>query len=191
MAMTTHAAPRTVLLTIIGLLLASGFIRLGTIGAAIARDQPQPVASADTGSSTCNDDGHLAEMFDLVENRTKQLDEIEKQLQEKEQKLAAAKQLIDQNLARLEQAEQKLSATVAQVEGASSGDIDQLTRVYETMKPKTAAPLFEQMTPDFAAGFLGQMRPDAAAGIMAGLSSEHAYAISVVLAGRNANAPKN
>jgi flagellar motility protein MotE (MotC chaperone) len=46
------------------------------------------------------------------------------------------------------------------------------------------------MDPDFAAGFLGRMRPAAAAGIMAGLSPQKAYTISVLLAGRNAQAPK-
>ena len=46
------------------------------------------------------------------------------------------------------------------------------------------------MEPDFAAGFLGRMRPDAAAAVMAGLTPETAYSISVILAGRNATAPK-
>lgn len=47
------------------------------------------------------------------------------------------------------------------------------------------------MDPGFAAGFLGRMRPEAAAGIMTGLSPETAYTISVVLAGRNADVPRD
>ena len=46
--------------------------------------------------------------------------------------------------------------------------------------------MFEQMAPEFAAGFLGRMKPAAAANVMAGLSPMSAYAISVLLAGRNA-----
>jgi hypothetical protein len=46
------------------------------------------------------------------------------------------------------------------------------------------------MDPEFAAGFLGRMRPDAAGAVMAGLSAEKAYAVSVILAGRNAGVPK-
>jgi flagellar motility protein MotE (MotC chaperone) len=47
------------------------------------------------------------------------------------------------------------------------------------------------MAPDFAAGFLAQMRPDAAAAVLSGLDPNKAYTISVVLAGRNALAPKS
>jgi flagellar motility protein MotE (MotC chaperone) len=45
------------------------------------------------------------------------------------------------------------------------------------------------MSPEFAAGFLGRMAPEAAAAILSGMSAEAAYGISVIVAGRNANAP--
>ena len=73
---------------------------------------------------------------------------------------------------------------------AVENDLAALTSVYENMKPKEAAPLFEAMDPVFAAGFLARMRPEVAAGIMAKLSPDAAYSISVILAGRNANVPR-
>ncbi|MEZ5673973.1 MAG: hypothetical protein R3D81_01625 [Thalassovita sp.] len=79
---------------------------------------------------------------------------------------------------------------MAVADQAAERDIGTLVAVYENMKPKDAAPLFEEMDPNFAAGFLSRMKPEAAAGIMAGLSPNVAYTISVVLAGRNAEAPK-
>ncbi|EPX77324.1 hypothetical protein thalar_03046 [Litoreibacter arenae DSM 19593] len=94
------------------------------------------------------------------------------------------------NLERLEAAEAKLAETIHNVSGASEKDLMRLTEVYESMKAKDSAPLFEKMSAEFAAGFLAKMSPTSAAGIMAGLSSEKAYAVSVILAGRNANAPK-
>jgi flagellar motility protein MotE (MotC chaperone) len=45
------------------------------------------------------------------------------------------------------------------------------------------------MAPDFAAGFIGRMQPAAAAAILAGMEAEQAYAISVLLAARNARVP--
>jgi flagellar motility protein MotE (MotC chaperone) len=45
------------------------------------------------------------------------------------------------------------------------------------------------MDPGFAAGFLGRMRPDAAAAVLAGMDPAAAYAISAIIAGRNARAP--
>ena len=89
----------------------------------------------------------------------------------------------------LEMAEESLVSTMARASTASENDLTRLTAVYENMKPKEASALFEEMDPEFAAGFLGRMRPDAAASIMTGLNSGKAYAISVILAGRNANAP--
>jgi flagellar motility protein MotE (MotC chaperone) len=104
--------------------------------------------------------------------------------------LAATRKEILQKLEALEDAEARLSGTISRVETGAEDDISRLTAVYENMKPKEAAELFSQMAPDFAAGFLARMRPDAAAAIMAGLTPRAAYAISVVLAGRNAGAPR-
>ena len=80
--------------------------------------------------------------------------------------------------------------TVAVADQAAEADVARLVTLYESMKPKEAAPVFEAMAPDFAAGFLARMRPDSAAQVLAGLKPETAYAISLLMAGRNANAPK-
>jgi flagellar motility protein MotE (MotC chaperone) len=87
-------------------------------------------------------------------------------------------------------AEEELKATLALADGAAEDDIARLTAVYQAMKPKDAAALFETMSPEFAAGFLGRMPPDSAAAILSGMSSEAAYGISVIVAGRNADVPK-
>ena len=80
---------------------------------------------------------------------------------------------------------------LALADGAAEKDIQKLTAVYQAMKPKDAAALFETMSPEFAAGFLGRMPPEAAAAILSGMSSEAAYGVSVIVAGRNAAAPKD
>ena len=79
---------------------------------------------------------------------------------------------------------------MATADKAAENDIGRLTAVYENMKPDQAAALFRLMEPSFAAGFLGRMRPDSAAAILAGLEPDLAYSISVVLAGRNADVPR-
>jgi flagellar motility protein MotE (MotC chaperone) len=45
------------------------------------------------------------------------------------------------------------------------------------------------MAPEFAAGFLGRMKPDAAAAILGGMTANKAYAVTILLASRNAGAP--
>lgn len=173
---------------IVSMLLVSGLIRLGTVGAAIARS-PEEVVVSTNSDHMCGPEKDLEGLFDLAEQRMLQLDEKEALLNRKQSDLNAAEALVRKNLEQIEMAEARLKEVIETVDGASEDDIGRLTNVYETMKPKVAADLFSQMAPDFAAGFLGRMSPKAAGEIMSGLTPENAYAISVVLAGRNANVP--
>ena len=104
--------------------------------------------------------------------------------------LALAEAAISKRMAELVAAEARLKATLALADGAAEDDLLRLTTVYETMKPKDASALFAAMDAEFAAGFLGRMKPDAAAAILAGMQPEAAYAVSILLAGRNALVPK-
>ena len=103
--------------------------------------------------------------------------------------LALANKAIEARLAALGDTEAKLASTIAMADGAAEADLARLTSVYESMKPKDAAALFEQMAPPLAAGFLGRMKPGAAAGILGGMTAQRAYAVTALLAGRNAGAP--
>lgn len=185
----TKKAPGA-LICIVALLVLSGVLRAGGIGFAVASETKElpeePAESMGMGAELAPDTKALLE---IIKTRTAQLDQKEKELMELSYSLDAAQKLIEQNLTRLAEAEERLQASIANVDGASENDLDRLTAVYESMKPKVAAALFEQMNPEFAAGFIGRMAPQAAANIISGLSSEAGYAISVVLAGRNANAP--
>lgn len=113
----------------------------------------------------------------------------EQELQEQLETIESAKVRLAEQLGKLEAANSALEATIAIAAKASENDLEQLTAVYEAMKPAEASELFSEMPPDFASGFLGRMSPVAAAGIMAGLTPDAAYAISAHLAGRNALAP--
>lgn len=101
-----------------------------------------------------------------------------------------AQKAIDARLDELTMAEEKLRKTLSIANGAAEKDLERLTAVYEAMKPADSSKLFQEMAPEFASGFLGRMKPEAAAAIMAGMGPENAYSISVLLAGRNAKAPK-
>jgi len=123
----------------------------------------------------------------LVE-RDKALLRREQEVERRERALELAEQELRAGLEAFQQAEAALRETIALADGAAQADLDRLTRMYETMKPKDAAALFETMDPTFAAGFLGQMNPAAAAEILSGLPPESAYRVSLVLAGRNMRA---
>ncbi len=129
----------------------------------------------------------ILQAFQVREERVR---DQELQLERRMHALQVADEQITKKLAELRKAEEELRATLALASTAAEDDLSRLTTVYENMKPKVAAALFQEMAPEFAAGFLGRMRPDSAAAVMAGMTPETAYSVSAILAGRNANVPK-
>lgn len=183
-----YPSGRSVLAIIGVLFLASGALRLGSgVGEALAMqtDVPEPETSANPESC-----GPLpAALAAALTERERAVAAAEVALKDRTAALALSEATIDQRLADLVAAEEALSRTLAIADQAAEQDLARLTTVYETMKPKDAAALFETMAPEFAAGFLGRMQPQAAAAVLSGLKPETAYQISLVLAGRNAEAP--
>lgn len=190
---------RGALTVIAALLFASGVTRALTgSGAAIAlemRDRTKEVMEV-SGVPQGESDGFIDVTPDLLalleeaKERERRVAEREAEIEARVQALALVESAISKDLIRLEEAEANLRATMAMADQAAETDIGRLTAVYENMKPDQAAALFELMEPSFAAGFLGRMRSDSAAAIMAGLTPDLAYTISVVLAGRNAEVPR-
>lgn len=176
-------------LFIVAMLFAtSGALRLGSgVGTALARTEDASEAALAAVPATCEPPAELAEALSLRESR---LAGREAALNDRQAALALADAAISERMAELLALEEELRATLALADGAAEADIDRLTAVYQAMKPKDAAALFETMSPEFAAGFLGRMTPESAAAILSGMSSEAAYGISVIVAGRNAGAPK-
>ena len=130
----------------------------------------------------------LNRLINFLNIRESELAERERAVALIEADIAIAKREIATQLEALKAAEDRLSARMAQSNEASAADLQQLTQVYEAMKPAVAAELFAAMDPAFAAEFLIRMTPEAAAAVFSTLPPEAAYALSAVMAGRNANA---
>lgn len=188
-----RASARGTLILIAGMLIASAILRLGdgagTAFALVSDDNTDDVAADPPTPRDCARPPDLAQVLDALNAREVRIEESEAALRNRMQALQQADREVSRKLTELTEAEDSLRQTISIADEAAETDLDRLTKVYETMKPKQAAALFEQMDPNFAAGFLGRMRPEAAAGIMASLSPGAAHGFSVVLAGRNANAP--
>jgi len=180
-------AGRGALMMISALLVGSAMVRIGLgAGAAWAED---PINVSALAPAHCETSAGMHRMLESFRAREARIATQESAMIERMQALKLADEEMERKLAALVAAEEDLRATIAMADTAAEGDISRLVKVYENMKPKQAAALFEQMNPEFAAGFLGRMRPESAAGIMAGLSPGAAHSFSVVLAGRNAEAP--
>ncbi|MBL3552355.1 MotE family protein [Rhodovulum sulfidophilum] len=193
-------ASGAVLPVIAGLFLASGLIRFGDGTAqALAQELQEmtaPVGDSgtdgghDTATDPCPPPADIADLLEALKTRAAELDAREAALNDRAATLDIAGEEIAQQMASLQAAEDSLKSTLALADQAAENDVARLTAVYESMKPEEASALFAQMDPEFAAGFLGRMRPDLAAAVMSGLEPNVAYSISVILAGRNARAPK-
>ncbi|MDP3341328.1 MotE family protein [Frigidibacter sp.] len=177
---------RGALVVIVALFAGSGLIRLGEGAIAVARTAE---AEAVPEPQSCAPPADLATVLAALREREARLVAREAELDDRAQAISVASAQIDQKIADLVAAEDRLAATLTLADDAAEDDVARLTAMYEAMKPKDAAPLFQEMAPDFAAGFLGRMRPDAAGALLAALEPKTAYTISVLLAGRNAAAP--
>lgn len=181
-------------LAIVGMLLVlSAAIRLTTeTGQVIASEALQKLDRVGSQQAQSQDLARPKDMAHLVEAlkaRQARIEERERELALREKSVEVAEDAIEIELAKLEQAEQKLRATINLANDAAEDDIARLTSVYANMKPKEASALFEQMDASFAAGFLARMKAENAARILAGMSSEKAYLVSIELASRNADIP--
>lgn len=174
-------------LLILTLILASaGALRVGAvIGEAVAE------STSVEGAAPLNCPQPPAAVAAALVGRESDVKKREVELADRMAALALADQAINKRMAELQVAEESLKKTLSIADGAAEKDLARLTAVYEAMRPADAANLFQTMAPEFAAGFLGRMRPEIAAAVLAGMKADKAYSISVLIAGRNATAPKN
>ncbi|MEM7642817.1 MAG: hypothetical protein AAF366_09840 [Pseudomonadota bacterium] len=173
---------------IVGILVVSALTRLVSASLALRPDDAPGEIVTDSRELLCPPSEDVALLLDQIVERDDALTARERDIDLRQQDVEIARQETLAALARLQEAEDRLAARMAASTGAASEDVAQLVSVYEGMKPKDAAALFAAMEPPFAAGFLARMRPDAASAIFSNLSPDAAYALSVVMAGRNANA---
>lgn len=86
---------------------------------------------------------------------------------------------------RQQQEQQAAAAKSAQGgAGAPSVPYDNLARIYQTMKPNRAGPIFEKLDIEVQREVATRMRERATAQIMANMSPQGAVALSMALAGR-------
>ncbi|MEO1000857.1 MAG: hypothetical protein AAFW69_09715 [Pseudomonadota bacterium] len=189
--------------------LASGLVRLGDGALALAETGEMPrIIARDPSQGTDDTAADLARnpplspplagcvpdpgsdaLLAAIREREAQLDTRAAELDDRARLLEVAELRVREQIAALETIEARLAETVQIAETAAEDDLGRLVAVYESMKPKDAAEIFASMDLDFAAGFLARMQSEAAAPILAELDAGQAYAISVIMAGRNAAAP--
>lgn len=188
--MSLRRPARSHVLILLGAMFVGSAILRGSLSAtAVMASVPSSAPSAT--ESVCPEVEGPAALVSALQEREARVAEREAELDTLERQLSDARVALAEQISDLEMAEAALRESLAIADRGAEVELAQLTSVYESMKPDDAARLFAEMAPEFGAGFLGRMSPAAAAGILAGLDPADAYAMSVLLAGQNANAPQN
>lgn len=189
--MSRKPAPRPAtsgLLALLAILfLATGMSRLG-LGVASVIAAENTTAEPAIAPVTAEDP---TDLFVSLRAREARLAQAEAEFEARRAALRETETALERQMQDLLAAEARLSETLRLTETAAEDDLQQLTAVFENMKPQQAASLFATMDVEFAAGFMARLRPETAAEIMAGLDPLIGYAISAVLAGRHASTPRN
>lgn len=125
-----------------------------------------------------------------LKERALVLDEFEIKANERNAALQLGEKALQERLAELSAAEDKLSNTLSIANGAAKRDIEILSAIYEEMKSEDAARIFDIMTPEYSAGLLVALQPESSAAILSYVKPEQAYKISTIIAERNTSTPK-
>ncbi len=126
------------------------------------------------------------ELIESLEAASESIRKKEIELESKEELIRQQQRDLAQQIKDLEEAEVRLRSTLGIADKAFETDISKLVGMYEKMNSVDSARLFEAMDPQLASGFISQMNPAASAEILSLMQTETAYAITAIIAGRNA-----
>lgn len=116
----------------------------------------------------------------LAERRN-QLDKREQDLLTRENLITVAEQRVDQKIQEMETLRSQLQNMVNQASANQQQQLDNLVKIYETMKPPEAAKIFETLDQPVLLGVVQRMKPAKTAAIMAQMNPEKAKDITVAL----------
>ncbi|MDR3374554.1 MAG: hypothetical protein P4L98_12575 [Ancalomicrobiaceae bacterium] len=135
------------------------------------------------------DDGQTAtqaRLLQLLGDRRKQVEDREKQMDVREGLLKATEMKIEKRIDDLKTIEDKIS-TGAQTQEAEKGkELQDIVKMYESMKAKDAARVFDRLEPTLLVDIARQMNPKRLGDVVAKMQPDTAEKLTVGLANRKA-----
>lgn len=150
------------------IVLASCILQLATntvFSASPIEEGIAKAAVAKTGQE--KDRGKEESLVELLENRNKELDKREIELNEREARLKQVSQEIEAKIARLGKLREESEGYFKKIDAVEAEKIAHLVKIYESMPPKDAAARMEQLDEDTAILVLSKMKQRAAAKVLA------------------------
>ena len=116
-----------------------------------------------------------------LSDRREQLEKRSKDLDTRESLLKITEQRVGQKIKEMEVLRQQVQSLVNQAGGAQTAQLDNLVKIYETMKPEEAAKIFDTLDMPILLGVIQKMKPARTAPIMAKMPPEKAKEVTVAL----------
>lgn len=145
-------------------------------------------AAAATNGSADPDDAETSsaqvDVLTSLSKRRAELDGRERDLDMRENLIAAAEKRVDGKIDSLKQLQSSIQALLVQRDAAEQKQLDALVKTYSSMKPKDAARIFDNLDESVTLSVAAQMKPDVLAPIIGAMQSEPAQKLTVRLANR-------
>ena len=152
-------------------------------GSAASPVAEAPKSANPEAAAAADDDVSPAEMEVLkqLSTRRAELDKRARELDTHEAFLKVAEQRVDQKIKEMETLRTQLQSMVNQVSEGQATQLDNLVKVYETMKPEDAAKIFEALDMPILLHVIQRMKPKSTAPILAKMAPEKAKDVTVAL----------
>lgn len=121
--------------------------------------------------------------FNKLNDRKKQLDLREAELNKLEEELQKQKLALDDKIKQLDHTRDEISATLKTRVATDQAKIDKLVEFYSTMKPQQAAKVIESLNEDLAVNVLDKMKKKNAAEVLNVMDAKKARRFSELLTG--------
>jgi flagellar motility protein MotE (MotC chaperone) len=116
-----------------------------------------------------------------LSDRREQLEKRSRELDTRESLNKVTEQRVDQKIKEMETLRLQLQSMVSQASEAQQAQLDNLVKIYETMKPEEAARVFETLDMPILLNVIKRMKPKSTAPIMAKMAPEKAKEVTVAL----------
>ncbi|MDD4615982.1 MAG: hypothetical protein PHW76_02545 [Alphaproteobacteria bacterium] len=143
---------------------------------AAPKEEAPAVLPPDAESSAAETD-----ILKQLSERREQLEKRSRDLDTREALLKVTEQRVGQKINEMEVLRQQVQALVDQASATQQAQLDNLVKIYETMKPDEAAKIFESLDMPVLLGVIQRMKPARTAAVMAKMAPEKAKEVTVAL----------
>jgi flagellar motility protein MotE (MotC chaperone) len=155
-----------------------------TPAAAPAQSVEAPQQASDDADDETQSSSAQVDVLTSLAKRRAELDGRERDLDMRENLIAATEKRVDGKIDSLKQLQASIQALLVQRDQAEQKQLDALVKTYSNMRPKDAARIFDSLDENVAISVAAQLKPDVLAPILGAMNSEAAQKLTVKLAGR-------